>query len=271
MQRLANLKLSGHRREGPQTQSKIQENPVTFKEPTIRKLICNKCDLDHKSSDDLEEHIDTHYEDGDFACDTCLFQSNKMKLLKNHLLNSPGHSSGQVRGKPAIKCKFCEERFIDTKLLVRHKNKNHKTYKICDYFKEGKCKRSPCRYSHKVIKEGNCVCFHCGKEFSQKHDLYNHRKSDHKNEVCKNFMVNKCERTEEECWFSHVKNVNTSSGRTSQAKDTPVNTDLPDFWQGRSNLVPPTQVLDMKTILKTIEESVQQTIQRVLKELKISA
>ena len=205
LQRLAELKLSGHKRDDPQTEAipKRQEGVVK----KTRNFICNKCDLDHKTSNELEEHLDSHYEDGDFSCDTCLFQTNRMRLLRNHLLSAPGHSSGQVHGKSAIKCKFCEEKFIDKNELVNHKNMKHKTYKPCEYHKEGKCKRSPCRYSHRAIKEGYCVCYHCGKEFPEKHSLYNHRKSDHKTEVCRDFLVNNCDRQEEDCWFGHVKHA----------------------------------------------------------------
>ena len=116
------LKLSGHRREDPQSQSNTVTKSQALQSPSQKRFLCNKCDLAHNSSDELEEHIDSHYDDGDFTCDTCLFQSNKIKLLRNHILNSPGHSSGQVRGKLAIKCKLCEEKFIDKSDLIKHKN-----------------------------------------------------------------------------------------------------------------------------------------------------
>ena len=137
---------------------------------------CNKCDSSHENSDQLEEHLDTHYEDVDFTCDTCLFQSNKIGLLRTHLKNSPGHVSGQVHGKPATKCKFCDEKFISKKDLVTQKNRHHKTYRVCDYFKEGKCNRSPCRYSHKKLKEGHYRYYECGNDFSSSDDMYKHRK-----------------------------------------------------------------------------------------------
>ena len=181
-QRLANLKLSGHSREDPQTKP-LPKVPVKQKT-----FICNKCDLDHKSSEELEEHIDSHYEDGDFACDSCLFQSNKLRLLKNHLNMSPGYSSGQVHGKSAIKCNFCDERFIGKRDLVDHKHMKHETYKTCDYFKEGQCKRNPCRFGHKILEEGKCVCFQCGLEFADKTEMYRHRKTEHTTEVCKKKM-----------------------------------------------------------------------------------
>ena len=76
--------------------------------------------------------------------------------------------SGQIQGKAALKCGFCEEKFPSKKDLATHKYRKHKTYKPCQYFKEGNCKRSPCRFYHKIIKEGSSICFDCAKEFSEK-------------------------------------------------------------------------------------------------------
>ena len=206
LQRLANLKISGHRRQDPQSQPAQVKTSKTVQ----RMFTCNKCDTDHTSSEELEEHLDTHYEDGDFTCDTCLFQTSKMSLLRKHLQNSPGHLSGQVHGKAAIKCKFCEEKFIVKKDLIAHKNNRHKTHKTCDFFLQGNCKRSPCRYSHKKIKEGNCVCYECGKDYTSTAEMYKHRKKEHKRELCKKFLNNECDRGEADCWFSHVTSATKS-------------------------------------------------------------
>ena len=274
LQRLADLKLSGHRREDPQSSPSILTKTQSQQSPSPKRHVCNKCDSNHNSSEELEEHIDTHYEDGDFSCDTCLFQSNKMKLLRNHILNSPGHSSGQVRGKKAIKCKFFEEKFLDKQELIKHKNIKHKTYKTCDYFKEDKCKRNPCRFSHKIIKEGNCVCFHCGKEISEKSDMYTHRKNDHKSEICKNFLKNNCDREEDECWFRHVKHVENVTVRKQQvqniSENSPTeNTSPQGFWKSPRNPVPP--AIDMEMLLKSIDQRVQLTMEKLLKEIKANA
>ena len=61
--------------------------------------------------------MDIHCDDGDFTCDTCLFQYNRIKLLEDHLMNSPGHTSGQVRGISAQNCNICDENFISRKDL----------------------------------------------------------------------------------------------------------------------------------------------------------
>ena len=77
LQRLAQLKLSGHRREHPQSQSKAQTPPEVQGDPI--RFTCTKCDFDQES---LEDHIDNHIEGGDFAWDSCLLQSKRLKLLK---------------------------------------------------------------------------------------------------------------------------------------------------------------------------------------------
>ena len=99
LQRCADLKLSGHRREDLQSKANIFKKTQSQQSPTLKRHGCTTFDSNHNSSEELEEHIDTHYEDGDFSCDTCLFQSSKMKLLRNNILNSPGHSADQVQGE----------------------------------------------------------------------------------------------------------------------------------------------------------------------------
>ena len=54
-------------------------------------------------------------------------------------------------------------------------------------------------------KGGMIKCRNCGEQFSQKWDLMNHRKLQHKETVahCKNNQVGKCQFTAESCWWSH--------------------------------------------------------------------
>ena len=267
LQRLAHLKLSGHRRDDPQSEPTHMGHKEEQTE--TRKFICNKCDKDHKSSDDLEEHLDSHYEDGDFACDTCLFQTNRLRLLREHLLKTQGHTSGQVRGKTAIKCKFCETKFIDRKELAEHKSKEHKTYQTCKYFKESKCTMTRCRYYHKILKEGDCICFQCGDEFNNISAMMMHRKSKHGTKECTG-----CDRTDVDCWFMHATRVETSPNRNKQ-KNTPRNitpnkhTAPQGFWKVPQNVAPSIPALDVEAIMKTIENRVQKTMESFMKQMQI--
>ena len=271
LQRLAQLKLSGHSREAPQNQSQAKALPKV--QGDQKRFICNKCDINHNSSEELENHIDSHFEDGDFSCDTCLFQSNRLKLLKNHILNSPGHSSGQVRGKSALKCNLCDKKFIDKKELINHKNIHHTTYKPCVYFKDGKCKSNPCRFSHKILKEGNCVCFDCGKDFTHKSLLMQHRKSEHKTEACKKFLKNECDR-DSSCWFEHVKSVAMSPKKKMPDRDSSNNTSEKEnlepqgFWKTPMKLAPPDNIVSTEILMKSIEERVQRTMEMFMEQMR---
>ena len=247
---LANMKLSGHRREDPQSQP--AQNKTKFV-PEQKMFTCNKCDSGHENSDQLEEHLDTHYEDGDFTCDACLFQSNKIGLLRTHLKNSP------------------DEKFISKKDLVTQKNRHHKTYRVCDYFKEGKCNRSPCRYSHKKLKEGHYRCYECGHDFSSSDDMYKHRKKEHKQEICKKFLKNECDRDKSDCWFSHAKFVKKSPRPQvdTTLKSTTNNTSPPTkgFWKAIPSPVPPTTKIETDQLMTMIEEKVQKMMESFLERM----
>ena len=268
LQRLADLKLSGHKRDSPQMQSKVQ--PKVKENQQTNKFICNKCGLGHHSTEDLEEHMDIHYEDGGFACDTCLFQTNKMRLLRKHLTSSPGHISGQVQGKATLKCGLCEDKFLNKKDLGAHKDRKHTTYKPCRYFKEGKCKQSPCRFNHKVIKEGNCVCFDCGKDFSDKNAMYEHRKKVHEStEICKKFLKQECDREETDCWFLHVLPVKKNPTPKPILKDTLHDHNDQGFWEVPKNLVPPIPGLNTDSLMKSIEEQVLKTMKMFMERINV--
>ena len=82
----------------------------------------------------------------EFNCNTCDFQDNTRKGLKEHLEAAPGH-------KPCPKdyeCRDCREVFNSYYNLMNHRSVEHPTQKPCRYFKEGTCNFSAedCWYSH---------------------------------------------------------------------------------------------------------------------------
>ena len=82
----------------------------------------------------------------EFNCNTCDFQDNKRKGLKDHLEAAPGH-------KPCPKeyeCRDCKKVFNSYYNLMNHTSVEHPTKKACRYFKEGKCNflDEDCWYSH---------------------------------------------------------------------------------------------------------------------------
>ena len=84
----------------------------------LRKFVCNKCDTDHNSSDELEEHLECHYEDGDYACIECSFQTNKKSYLKNHT-DKTGHKYPQPI-RVAIECIDCDKIYQSKKDLIAY-------------------------------------------------------------------------------------------------------------------------------------------------------
>ena len=62
---------------------------------------------------------------------------------------------------------------------------------------------SPCRFNHIILQSNEEICFKCGLRFSSKTDIITHIKNSHGNTVCHKFLQNECERSSEECLFSH--------------------------------------------------------------------
>ena len=73
---------------------------------------------------------------------------------------------------------MCSKHFRTKREMSHHMSADHKSYKICDYFKEGKCDvDGECRYNHEVLEQGQEICFKCGKKFKSKRDLRRHMKN----------------------------------------------------------------------------------------------
>ena len=211
--------------------------------------------------------MDSHCEDGDYSCDTCLFQCNKIWLLKHHLVHSPSHSSGQVCGRATQKCNICEDKFITKNDLMNHINLVHPSYKPCRDYQKQICKRTKCRYKHQILKEGYSVCFQCGKEFSDKSFMKKHIKTAHSSATCIKFLKNECDRqdgTEDECWFTHVLDVEkpTSSVTTHKTYASKVQ----GFQKSPSNLVSHTQYLNQESLIKSMEEKIMNSVSKIMEQ-----
>ena len=213
--------------------------------------------------------MDIHCEDGDYTCDTCLFQCNNIRLLKQHLTNSPGHSSGQVRGRAAQKCNICDEKFLTKKDLMSHVNREHPSFKPCRDYKKGNCKRTICRYKHRIIKEGNCVCFQCGKDFDDTTLMMSHIKSNHRSSVCKKFLKNECDReegTDDECWFRHERSAHNSSANNELFKipQNPQPKRFQNFQKVHQNLAPPDPVQNQESLEKAMEQRILSSVSKMM-------
>ena len=58
-----------------------------------------------------------------------------------------------------------------------------------------------CRYQHTILPPGLHICYKCGVTSPSKTDIMKHIKSKHGNEICHNFLRNRCEY--QRCMFSH--------------------------------------------------------------------
>ena len=60
-----------------------------------------------------------------------------------------------------------------------------------------------CRFRHIKLQPTEDICYKCGTIFLSKTDLINHIKKQHDNIVCHKFIQNQCERSSDDCIFSH--------------------------------------------------------------------
>ena len=155
---------------------------------------------------------------------------------------------------------------------MTHVNSVHPSYKPCRDFKEGKCKRTKCRYKHRIIKEGNYVCFQCGEDFSEKSVMMRHIKSKHQSSVCKKFLENYCDcidGPEEECWFRHVRIAAKSPGSKTlyqSTQDHPTKM-FQDFQKVPLNLIPPALASNQESLLKSMEERIMKSVSEMMTSL----
>ena len=177
-------KQAGSNRVNPQAQPEVKA------QPKIKEVYkCDKCDVDFMRSENLNNHMDCHYEDGDYSCNNCSYQTNKVKNLRNHI-DKTKHTFLQIQA-----CMFCSGVFESRKELMTHRRTDHPSYKPCRNFnKNGNCDfGQECIYSHQTLNEGMLVCFQCGQFFSNKTILMRHRKSNHQSEQsCTKYANGQC-------------------------------------------------------------------------------
>jgi len=108
-------------------------------------------------------------------------------------------------------CTTCGESLGSYVELMIHRRDNHEARKTCRYFLLGQCifDEDTCWYSHRENVKKQNTCNHCKNTFTNKNDLMNHIKDEHKKHVkmCKN--KDKCVH-KDSCWFLHEQNKETS-------------------------------------------------------------
>ena len=89
---------------------------------------------------------------------------NKLKQLENILKK--------------IKCTFFQESFYTAKEQQDHRRREHPTFKPCRSIENCPFK-GECYYSNIKLSEGVSISFQCGRQFSDRGYMHNHRKTDH--------------------------------------------------------------------------------------------
>ena len=152
--------------------------------------------------------------------------SLNMDNLANHV--STLHTRKQTDSTTDIICNICEIKFQTKGELIDH-IKIHKSYKLCRNYALNKCgPQSECRYQHTILPPGVHICYKCGITSSSKTDIIKHVKILHGNEMCHNFLLNKCDF--QNCMFSHksshAQNVEKVSKQEMLTPSAPTETDF---------------------------------------------
>ena len=185
-------------------------------------FICKICNVERNTLRKLEKHIANHNEDGDWFCEECDFQTNKISVLTNHMKDK-AHIFDLIQVK-LVQCPFCEEVFLSRSDLIRHRKISHPTYKPCRN-QTGCVFKSECIFSHDITPEDMCRCYECGEYFQNKNDMMLHRKNAHEVKTCRKWLEKKCQRGDQ-CWWDH------KTDEQNQTRNR-------DFHQTQENLAPP--------------------------------
>ena len=207
------------------------------------KFRCQTCGYTRNTKHQLERHVRERHEyteEEPFLCRNCSYKGNNMDDLNNHIMQehvtdnsmSPEnnedpqiitHEPHESNGDLPIHCDMCNKPFRTMRELSHHMSFDHKSYKPCHYFKEGKCDvDGECRYNHEILKPGQEICYKCGLKFKSKSDLLRHIEEKHGHEICHRYLQNKC--TVRRCLFRHIMPNAPNVHRISQGGVTQVST-----------------------------------------------
>ena len=180
---------------------------------------CTECELTFDSKDRINEHMKMeHNNEDEWNCNDCDFQGSSSFTLMNHLkLTRHQPSERNTARKISIfKCNSCEKEFQRYVALMLHRKTEHKS-RVCRYFKNKTCNfsKDECWYRHTeespIDIDEKYSCNHCELEFESMGAIMKHKKQVHKSsKLCRNFMEGGCKRTEEQCWYLHSSNKQTT-------------------------------------------------------------
>ena len=155
----------------------------------IDQFECTECQTMFGSFEVFSEHQAIHVHKQN-KCNECIESFISIELLNEH--KGTHHQ---------FQCSKCTEQFENENDLKKH-FKSHLKYIPCK--NPSNCQyNEKCYYSHEPKKENEFPCYECGNKFQDIKTLMGHRKTQHVRPVCKKFLENNCNFSEQGCWFSH--------------------------------------------------------------------
>ena len=199
-------------------------------EMQIDQFECTQCHNMFGSFEVFDEHMSLHITNEN-KCNECDESFNNNELLKEH-----------KKLHQQFNCSKCSELFDDENELKKH-FKSHLKFIPCK--NAANCQyREKCYYSHEPKNENEFPCYECGSKFENLKALMGHRKTQHDSPVCKKFLDNNCNFSDQGCWFSHKV---TNKGQL-------------DFQMESAKMKPPLEINNVQNqiLLKSISETMKQ-------------
>ena len=157
-------------------------------------------------------------------CQICGYTRNTRYQLDRYIQERHEENndrSHENNGAPQIICDLCNKQISKRRELTNHLISDHKSKKPCDGFREDRCDLDDeCRFRHIKLKQGEEICYKCGKIFQSKRDLLSHIEQIHGHEICHRYLRNEC--TARRCLFTHSRPTTSSA----QERTTPVSAQL---------------------------------------------
>ena len=165
--------------------------------PGGNRFECPVCGYVRYKRHQFEKHMKLHEEeeeDSEYNCRHCPFQTINKDLLRQHI--NEAH-------KTDYSGRSCEMVFENKNNLDTHILDKHKSRKPCKYFASNSCEYDDeCRFNHIILKQGEQICYKCGKIFDRKSSLLNHIKNNH-DDPCLKHSLGKCTYGSR-CVFKHT-------------------------------------------------------------------
>ena len=213
------------------------------------KLNCKECNFQANTESQINSHVilkHPKHRGNDYNCNDCDYQGNSKLQLNKHI-----NVKHTVRGQSAesmIKCKNCDEHFVEKWKLMKHRKLMHiDTVAPCKNENSGACSfpAEVCWWRHDVKSgEENIKCFLCNETFKSKALMMIHRKLSHVSAVriCNKYNQNKCYFPNNTCWYLHEEEMETdeSDAKDNENEEEENNTDSESgFQKVFVNLKPP--------------------------------